>query len=151
MATHKLTNFLDDNHVIYDVIHHAPTYTARQTAESAHISARELAKTVIVKADERLAMAVTSARDTVDMKRLGRAIGARQVTLATEKDFVDRFPECEVGAMPPFGNLYGLEVFVSPHLLEDEQICFNAGSHRELMKMAYRDFERLVQPVPAAF
>ncbi len=72
--------------------------------------------------------------------------GASKVELTNEQDFKDMFPECEVGAMPPFGNLYGMEVFVAETLAEDEEIAFNAGSHTELIKLAYKDFERLVKP-----
>jgi Ala-tRNA(Pro) deacylase len=110
-----------------------------------------LAKTVIVKLDGTLAMAVLPASDTVNFERLKAAAGARTVALANEQDFQGRFPECEVGAMPPFGNLYGLDVWVAARLAEDAEIAFNAGDHTELIRMAYRDFDHLVQPKVGQF
>jgi Ala-tRNA(Pro) deacylase len=96
-------------------------------------------------------MAVLPASDTVDFERLQAAAGARTVVLANAQDFQDRFPECEVGAMPPFGSLYGLDIWVAARLAEDEEIAFNAGDHTELIRMAYRDFDRLVQPKAGQF
>lgn len=151
MTLKKLRDFLDSHHVRYAVISHSPAYTASEIAESAHIPGRELAKTVIVKIDGRLAMAVLPSTQNVHTEALRQAVGAREVGLAAESEFASHFPDCDPGAMPPFGNLYGLEVFVSPRLGDDEQICFNAGNHRELLRLSYADFERLVQPVPVAF
>ncbi len=148
MALKKLRDFLDTHHVRYAVISHSPAYTASEIAESAHVPGRELAKTVIVKIDGRLAMAVLPATQFVHIDALRKAVGAREVALATESEFASRFADCDPGAMPPFGNLYNLEVFVAPKLAEDEQICFNAGNHRELVRMSYADYARLVQPVP---
>ena len=91
-------------------------------------------------------MAVLTASYKVDFKQLKKAAKAKKVELASEKEFKDLFPECEVGAMPPFGNLYEMDVYVAESLAEDEQIAFNAGSHTELVRMAYADFERLAQP-----
>ena len=91
-------------------------------------------------------MAVLPGSQKVELALLRDALGSKQVTLAKESAFRDRFPECELGAMPPFGNLYGMPVYVADSLTEDEEIAFNAGSHTQLVKMAYRDFERLVQP-----
>jgi Ala-tRNA(Pro) deacylase len=73
-------------------------------------------------------------------------IGAKRIELASEAQFMDAFPDCEVGSMPPFGNLYGMEVYVDQHLAEDREIAFNAGTHAELFKLAYSDFESLVKP-----
>jgi Ala-tRNA(Pro) deacylase len=116
-------------------------------AQSAHIRAKDLAKTVMVKVAGKLAMAVLPASDSVDLDLLKQSTGAKEVRLATEWEFKDRFPDCEIGAMPPFGNLYEMEVFVSPRLAEDEMIAFNAGSHTELVQLAYKDFAELVSPV----
>jgi Ala-tRNA(Pro) deacylase len=151
MPARALQTFLDNRQVKYVTIRHSPAFTAQEIAASAHIPGKQLAKTVIVKLDGTLAMAVLPASDTVNVERLKAAAGARTVALATEQDFQDRFPECEVGAMPPFGNLYGLDVWVAARLAEDEQIAFNAGDHTELIRMAYQDFDRLVQPKVGQF
>ncbi len=146
MPVRKLREYLDAQRVKYVVISHSPAYTSPEIAASAHIPGRELAKTVVVKLDDRLAMAVLPSSQQVDFDLLQSVAHVRGAALATEKEFTDRFPECEVGAMPPFGNLYGMDVFVSSELVKDEEIAFNAGSHTELVRLAYRDFERLVQP-----
>jgi len=146
MPVRKLREYLDAERVKYVVISHSPAYTSPEIAASAHIPGRELAKTVVVKLDNRLAMAVLPSSQQVDFDLLQSVAHVRGAALATEKEFTDRFPECEVGAMPPFGNLYGMDVFVSAELVKDEEIAFNAGSHTELVRLAYRDFERLVQP-----
>lgn len=146
MALAKLREFLDAHGVKYTIIVHSPAFTAQEIAASAHISGRELAKTVAIKIDGRLAMAVLPASQRIDFERLQEAFSARQVELAREDEFASQFPDCEIGAMPPFGNLYGLEVVVAAALAEDEEIAFNAGTHRELIRMAYADFARLVQP-----
>lgn len=146
MLAPRLKEFLDTNGVAYTTVAHRPAYTAMEVAESAHVPGKDMAKTVIVDLDGRLAMAVLPATRHVSLERLGRSVGARQVGIAKEGEFRFDFPECEVGAMPPFGNLFNMEVLVDPHLAEDEQIAFNAGSHAEVLRMAYRDFERLVHP-----
>ncbi len=146
MPAKKLKEFLDSNQVKYVTISHSPAFTAQEIAATAHIPGRELAKTVMAKADGEMVMAVVPASYQVILDLLREATGAELVVLAEEREFRDRFAECEVGAMPPFGNLYGMEVFVSESLAEDEEIAFNAGSHTELIKLTYRDFERLVQP-----
>ncbi len=146
MAVKKLLEYLDQNKIAYSIITHSPAYSAQKIAASAHVSGKELAKTTIVKIDGKMAMAVLPASYQVDLKRLKEVSGAKQVELATEQEFKDNFPDCEVGAMPPFGNLYGLEVYSTESLAADEEIAFNAGSHTELIKMTYKDFERLVKP-----
>lgn len=151
MPIAKLRKFLEDQGVRYVNIPHQVSYTARHTAAVAHVSNRELAKTVIVKIDGALAMAVVPASSDVDIPSLRTAIGARIVSLARESEFKDRFPESEIGAMPPFGNLYGMAVYVDESLTKDEEIAFNAGSHYELLQMSYADFERLVKPIVLKF
>jgi Ala-tRNA(Pro) deacylase len=146
MPARSLQAFLDSHQVKYVTIRHSSAFTAQEIAASAHIPGKQLAKSVIVNLDGKLAMAVLPASDKVDFERLKAGARARTVALANEQDFQDRFPECEVGAMPPFGNLYGLDVWVAARLAEDEEIAFNAGDHTELIRMAYRDFDRLVQP-----
>jgi Ala-tRNA(Pro) deacylase len=146
MPVKKLKEFLDSQNVKYVSIVHSRAYTAQEIAASAHIPGKELAKTVMVKVDGKMAMAVLPASFQVNFERLRQVVGAKAVELATEREFQDKFPECEVGAMPPFGNLYSMEVYVSRRLSEDKEIAFNAGSHTELIKLAYSDFERLVGP-----
>jgi len=146
MPVKKLKDFLDSNKIKYMTIKHSPAYTAPEIAGSAHIPGKELAKTVIIKVDGKMAMAVLPASQRVNFDLLKRIAGASKAELASEQEFKDLFPECDVGAMPPFGNLYGMEVFVDESLLEDEEIAFNAGSHTELIRLAYKDFERLVKP-----
>jgi Ala-tRNA(Pro) deacylase len=146
MPVQALKNFLDQNGVKYVVISHSPAFTAQEIAAKVHISGEEVAKTVIVKIDDRLAMAVLPASLKVDLQELQRAIGTGRIEIAKEEEFRSRFPECDLGAMPPFGNLYGMDVYVADNLVEDEEIAFNAGSFTELIKLAYSDFERLVRP-----
>jgi Ala-tRNA(Pro) deacylase len=146
MPVKKLKEFLDENGVKYVTISHSLAYTAQEIAASAHVPGKELAKTVIVKADDRMVMAVLPASLKVNFDLLANAIGAQKVELATEKEFKQLFPDCELGAMPPFGNLYGMAVFVAESLTEDKEIAFNAGSHTELMRLPFEDFSRLVKP-----
>ncbi len=151
MAVKALKELLDKHHVKYVIITHSLAYTAQEVAASAHIPGKELAKTTIVKVDGKLAMAVLPASAMVHVKRLKEAIGARDVELAEEAEFRDAFPGCETGAMPPFGNLYGMDVYVEESLAEDEEIAFNAGTHTELVRMAYKDFANLVKPKVVKF
>lgn len=146
MAVQKLKEFLNEHGVKYVTLSHSPAYTAQEVAASAHIPGQEVAKTVIVKLDGTIAMAVLPASRQIDLDRLGEVTGASEVELATEDEFKSQFPDCEPGAMPPFGNLYGMPVYVAEALTEDEEIAFNAGSHSELMRLRYDDFEKLVQP-----
>jgi Ala-tRNA(Pro) deacylase len=146
MPVQRLKDFLDEHQVKYVVISHSRAFTTQEIAAATHIPGRDLAKTVIVEIDGKMAMAVLPGSQKVDLELLRDAVGAERVGLAKEEAFKDRFPECDLGAMPPFGNLYGMPVYVADSLTEDEEIAFNAGSHTQLVKMAYRDFERLVQP-----
>lgn len=151
MPFSKLKTFLETNNIKYNTLNHSQAFTMQEIAESAHISGKELAKTVMIKIDGTMAMAVLPASSSIDFDRLKKATGGRRVELAREEEFENLFPECETGAMPPFGNLYGMEVFVDERLSEDEEIAFNAGSHTELIKLAYRDFEKMVHPRKAQF
>jgi len=151
MPISKLKAFLDAQNVKYQTIYHSPAYTAQEIASRAHVPGKQMAKTVVLKIDGELALAVLPASEHVDTFALKNAVEAESVRLATEFEFKDRFPDCEVGAMPPFGNLYGLPVFVDQSLTEDDEIAFSAGSHRELMRLAYADFSHLVQPRVAHF
>ncbi|RPJ86720.1 MAG: YbaK/EbsC family protein [Acidobacteria bacterium] len=146
MPVKKLKEFLDENRVKYVTISHSLAYTAQEIAATAHIPGKELAKTVIIKADGRMAMAVLPASLKVDFDLLADATGAKKIELATEREFKQLFPDCELGAMPPFGNLYGMDVYVAESLTEDKEIAFNAGTHTELMRLPFEDFMRLVKP-----
>jgi Ala-tRNA(Pro) deacylase len=146
MSVKKLKGFLNDQKVKYVTISHSLAYTAQEIAASAHIHGKDLAKTVIVKIDGDMAMAVLPASFKLDLGRLKQIVGAKKVGLAAEKEFQDRFPGCALGAMPPFGNLYDMRVYADKSLSEDEKIAFNAGSHTELIQLAYKDFEGLVKP-----
>ncbi len=146
MPIARLKEYLDSQHIKYESIYHSTAYTAQEIAARAHVPGKSLAKTVIVKVGEELAMAVLPGSDHVDTYALRTALGAESVRLATEFEFKDRFPDCETGAMPPFGNLYGLQVLVDERLTRDPEIAFNACSHRELLRLAYADFAKLVQP-----
>ncbi len=149
MPLAKLTELLDQQQVDYQVIPHFTAYTAQEAAAAAHIPGRQVAKTVMVKIDGTMAMVVLEAPDYVHLGRLKEVAGAGEVELAGESEFRDLFPDCEPGAMPPFGNLWDIPVFVDQRLREDERIAFAAGTHRELVRMAYGDFERLVNPAVA--
>ena len=146
MTLIRMKEYLDQHKIKYVVISHSLAYTAQGIAALTHISGKELAKTVIVKVDGTLVMAVVPASRHVDLRLLKAATGANTVAVAAEEDFKDRFPDCETGAMPPLGNLYGMPVLADESLTHDEEIAFNAGSHCELVRMAWEDLERLVHP-----
>jgi Ala-tRNA(Pro) deacylase len=146
MPGKKLRQFLDSNGIKYVTISHSRAFTAQEIAASAHVPGKELAKTVIVKLDGEMAMVVLPASYKIDFDLLREVTDAKDIALATEREFKDAFPGCDVGAMPPFGNLYDIPVFVAETLAEDEEIAFNACSHTELVKLAYADFERFVRP-----
>ena len=146
MPVKKLKKFLDDNGVKYVRISHSPAYTAQEIAASAHVPGRDMAKVVMVKLDGRMAMVVLPASRHVEFPLLRAATGAREAELASEGEFRDLFPECELGAMPPFGNLYDMAVYVTASLMAEDEIAFNAGSHTELIRMPTEEFNRLVKP-----
>lgn len=149
MPVRKMKEFLDSYGIKYVAISHSPAFTAMETAQSAHVLGQELAKVVMVKLDGQMAMVALPATRKVNLDRLKAVAQTKDAQLANEREFNNLFPDCEAGAMPPFGNLYGMKVFVDEALRQDEQIAFNAGSHSELVRLAYRDFERLVKPVVA--
>jgi Ala-tRNA(Pro) deacylase len=146
MPSKKLKAFLDENKVKYISIQHSSAYTAQEIAAIAHIPGKDLAKTVIIKIDGKMAMAVLPASYKVSFEELKAALTVKEARLAYEQEFMDKFPDCEVGAMPPFGNLYGMDVYVAESLAEEEEIAFNACNHTELIKMNFSDFEKLVKP-----
>jgi len=142
----QLKEFLDNNNVKYVAITHSTAYTAQEIAALTHTKGRDLAKTVIVKLDDALAMAVLPASFHIDLPQLKEGAGATSVGLAGEADFRSRFPGCETGAMPPFGNLFNMPVFVDERLVKEKEIAFSAGSHNEVIRMSYEDFDHLVKP-----
>ena len=151
MPLNKVRAFLDQHHIKYVVISHSKAYTAQGIAAVAHIPGQELAKTVIVKLDGALAMAVLPASFQVDLLALKKAAGVNDAVLASEREFKLHFPDCETGAMPPFGNLYGIPVYVDEALTRDTEIAFNAGTHLELIRLSCADFEWLVKPLVLPF
>jgi Ala-tRNA(Pro) deacylase len=146
MPLSKIREYLDSQSVKYMIISHSIAYTAQGIAALVHLSGKKLAKTVIVKIDGVLAMAVVPAALHVDLDLLRSIAGALNVELATEQEFQRAFPDCETGAMSPFGNLYDMPVYADQSLAAYEEITFTAGTHRELLRMAWADMVRLVQP-----
>ena len=142
----RLEAYLQENAVPYEIQHHPVAYTAQRVADSEHLPGKLLGKVVLVIADEKLAMLVLPAPARVDWTRVAEALGTEEVRLAHESEFARTFPDCEVGAMPPFGNLYGLPVYVDQSLAADEKVFFQAGAHDETFSLRYADFARLAKP-----
>jgi Ala-tRNA(Pro) deacylase len=146
MSLREVEKFLQDHEVKYRRVSHSPAYTSQEIAHAAHVPGRRLAKVTMVELDGELAMAVLPASEMVDVDALKALSGAEAVRIAPEKTFADRFPGCEVGAMPPFGNLWDMAVFVSDGFRPADEIAFEAGSHAELIELPYVVFEQLVTP-----
>lgn len=146
MPYKKLKAYLDESNIRYLTISHSSAFTSQEIAASAHVSGKEFAKTVMIKIDGQMAMAVLPAAYHIDFETLKEIFHTKDVSLATEAEFKDKFPDCELGAMPPFGNLYGMAVFVAESLASHKEIAFNACSHTEIIRMNYADYDRLVQP-----
>ncbi len=146
MASQRLKTYLDANHTPYLSIHHTPAYTSQEIAEAAHISGKRLAKTVIVDLGDRHAMVVVPASSHINFMALRRSLHNKHVTLSSERDFKQDFPDCATGMMPPFGNIYNMETYVAETLAQDDVIAFNAGVDDEIIEIAYRDYESLVHP-----
>ena len=146
MPIRRLREFLDSHGVRYFVVSHSAAYTAQEIAAAAHVPGKELAKTVMVNIAGKMAMVILPASRQLDFERLREITDTRDVELAGEKEFAGLFPECEIGAMPPFGNLYGMDVYVSEELESDDEIAFNAGAHSELLRLSYEDYKKLVHP-----
>lgn len=147
----RLKDYLDENNIKYVKITHSRAYTAQEIAASVHIPGKELAKTVIVRVNDGFGMAVLPASRKVNFDQLKTVVGNNEIRLAQEDEFKGLFPDCEVGAMPPFGNLYNLPVYVASALSEDKEIAFNAGTHTDVIKISYSDFEKLVKPTVGTF
>ena len=146
MPIKRLKEISDEKNIRYVIVSHATAYAAAAIAAMTHTPGREIAKSVMVLVDAALAMVVVPGSKHVDLRALKTVLGAKEISLAHEHQFAHVFPDCEVGAMPPFGNLYDVPVYVDQSLSEDSEIAFNAGSHRELLRMAYSDYENLVRP-----
>ena len=151
MLAKSIREYLDGQHVPYSTICHGASYTAQEIAATAHISGKNLAKTVMIKLDGKMVMAVVPAAYHVNFHLMKELTGATKIELAREDEFKDLFPDYETGAMPPFGNLYGLDVYVAESLADEDVIAFNAGTHTDLIKMAFTNFARLVKPMILRF
>lgn len=147
----RFKKYLNNSNINYSVISHNPTYTAEELANELQVPEKDLAKTVIVKSDDGYAMIVLPASRKINLDYLKNAMGKKDIELADEAEFVNLFPDCELGAMPPFGNLYKIPVYVALRLSEDDEIIFNAGTHSDAIKMSFKDFKRLVDPRIAYF
>jgi Ala-tRNA(Pro) deacylase len=147
----SIERFLGENNVPYTILHHPPAYTAQEEAAVTHVPGRMWAKTVACFADGDPILAVLPADALIDVDRLRAVAAAQGLRFATEREFEPLYPDCETGAMPPLGPLYGQRVFVDRSLTGDEEIVFNAGSHTDAIKLKYDDFERLVHPIVGDF
>lgn len=145
----RLERYLRDNAVPYTAQEHRRAYSAQQIAEMEHVPADQFAKVVMVVADDRPVMTVVPAARSLRLEQAGEVLGAEEVRLANEWEFAPLFPDCEVGAMPPFGNLYSLPVYVDRGLAAQDEIVMQAGTHEDTMRIRYADFERLAHPVVA--
>jgi len=151
MPATKLKEFLDNHGVKYVSIRHSPAFTAAEVAASAHVAGRDFAKTIVVRIDDSFALVVLPASRRLVLADLRELLQTPLVRLATEVEIRDLFPDCELGAMPPFGHLYGLPVYVAESLVNEPEIAFNAGTHTEVIKLSYEDFDGLVKPVVLDF
>lgn len=151
MVITKLKEYLNENGVKYAEINHSPAFSAQEVAASVHVPGKEMAKTVIVMMGDVLVMVVLPASYHVDFRRLADALRTGNIYLATEEEFRDHFPDCELGAMPPFGKLYGMKTYVAQSLAEDDHITFNAGTHSDAITLSYEDYAALEQPAVISF
>lgn len=152
MVAKRLKEYLDSNKVKYVAIKHSPAFTALEITESVHISSNNFIKTVMVKIDDKLAMAaVLPADKKLDVSALRNLTKAKDVEIATENEFSSKFSDCEVGAMPPFGALYDMDVYADFTFHKGEEISFNAGTHSEVITMSYKDYEKIVKPTMGTF
>ena len=145
----RLTKFLDEKKVRYVLIAHSPAYTAAEVAASAHVKGKELVKCVMINADGKHVMVVTTSNQRVNLQKLRQVLGVKEARLETEEEFRELFEDCDLGAMPPFGSLYGLPVVADETVYRDREIAFNCGDHTSIMRMDFEDFEKLVQPTRA--
>ncbi len=147
----RLKDFLDENHIKYVTMIHSKAYTAQEIAAILHVPGKSFAKTVILKADGKFVMAVLPATHRINLDLFKQVAHAHEVEMATEEEFEKLFPGCEIGAMPAIGRIYELPTYVDSSLTRNEDICFNATTHSEVIKMKYPDYERLTEPIIGTF
>lgn len=146
MPAQRLQQYLDQQGVKYRVITHSPAFTAQDVAEVAHVPGSVMAKVVIMTLDGQMTMIVVPAPKRIHTDSLAQALSAQEVAFLHENDFREKFPDCQVGALPPFGNLYEMPVYIDTELAHQQEIVFSAGSYRELFSLPVKDYLRLVQP-----
>jgi Ala-tRNA(Pro) deacylase len=142
----NVASLLKTSGISYEILKHPQAFTAQEVAATVHVTGKEIAKTVVVNADGKYVMAVIPAPHKVSLRLLKELLGTKEVRLASEEELAQLFPDCEIGAMPPFGNLYNMPVYISTALKDRKEVIFNACTHTEVMRISYADFERLVQP-----
>jgi Ala-tRNA(Pro) deacylase len=147
MAQQHVVDYLNEHQVSFSTFQHPPAFTAQEIAESAHISGHRLAKTVVVKLDGKLALCIVPATERVNFSRLRHAAGSHTAELASEDEFAGAFPQCEPGATPPFGELFGVDVYAVDSLQKGQPVAFNSGDSSELLMMSWSDFQKLAHPV----
>ena len=147
----RLTAYFDQHRIPYRHTTHALAFTAREVARAEHMPERKLAKTIVFLADDQYGLAVLPADSLVDMQELRIVLDMPRLRLATERELADLFPDCELGAMPPVGNLFGMQVYIDYSLSHEDEIAFNAGTHRDVIHMKYPDYQSLVEPHKVAF
>ena len=145
----KIQELLKGKGVSFKEMEHPPAYTAQEMAAEEHISGNKIAKTVVVRAGEGYAMCVLAASCKLDMKKVAMALGSLKVELADETELARLFPDTEIGAEPPFGTLYSLPTVLDQRLMAGEEITFFSGSHRQAIRMSYKDYAKIVQPTVA--
>lgn len=151
MAVSNLVQYLNDKGISFELFSHVPAYSAHNVAAVTHVPDREMAKTLVIRADNRHWMVVLRADFRLNDRLLKKALGAKAVHLVQEEELSSLFPDCEIGAMPPIGTLYSIPVVIDKSLVVDEEITFNACTHTESIKMKFKDFENLVKPQIAEF
>lgn len=149
----NVQQFLADQHVAFDVLHHPPAYTAQEMAQLMHTSGHEVAKTVLLHSDKdgEFLVAVLPASSHVDLEKVGLAAGKLGMELASEVEIGEHCPDCELGALPPFGSQYHMRTIVDEKLANDETFVFEGNSHEESVRMRFEDFERIEHPLRASF
>ncbi len=147
----RLEQYFRENGVGFQAMTHPAAYTAQEVAAAQRVPGKQVAKVVMALADGKPVMLVVPASYRIDLAKLKAGLGAQEAQIAREKDFSALFPDCDTGAMPPFGNLYDVPVYVDRALTEDVEIVFQAGTHRDTMKIVYADYARLARPIVADF